>query len=117
MLISHKGIEPTPYSVWYFSKDAQKGIALSITPVLTGLFSMSIESGIFPVPSVLPIPKGGDCSKPSNYRPISLLSVDSRMLAITYSHSTCPLITPLLTPNGGSRNMYSDCITSTQPGG
>ena len=53
-----------------------KGTALSITPVLTHLFNMSIVSGIFPdkwkLSSVVPIPKGGDHSNPSNYRPISL---------------------------------------------
>ena len=41
-----------------------KGTALSITPVLMHLFSMSIQSGIFPekwkLSSVVPIPKGGD---------------------------------------------------------
>jgi len=61
-----------------------KGTALSITPVLMQLFDMSIQSGIFPgkwkLSSVVPIPKGGDCSNPSNYRPISLLSVVSKML-------------------------------------
>ena len=61
-----------------------KGTAHSITPVLTRLFNMSIESGIFPdkwkLSSVVPIPKGGDHSNPSNYRPISLLSVISKML-------------------------------------
>ena len=43
-----------------------KGTAHSITPVLTRLFNMSIESGIFPdkwkLSSVVPIPKGGDHS-------------------------------------------------------
>ena len=61
-----------------------KGTAHSITPVLTHLFNMSIESGIFPdkwkLSSVVPIPKGSDHSNPSNYRPISLLSVISKML-------------------------------------
>ena len=53
-----------------------EGTAHSITPVLTRLFNMSIESGIFPdkwkLSSVVPIPKGGEHSNPSNYRPISL---------------------------------------------
>ena len=63
--------------------DDISGTALSITPVLTQLFSMSIQSGIFPekwkLSSVVPIPKGGDHSNPSNYRPISL-SVASKIL-------------------------------------
>ena len=57
-----------------------KGTALNATPVLTQL---SIQSGKFPekwkLSSVVPIPKGGDCSNPSNYRPI-ILSVVSKML-------------------------------------
>ena len=61
-----------------------KGMAHSITPVLTHLFNMSIEFGIFSdkwkLSSVVPIPKGSDHSNPSNYRPISLLSVISKML-------------------------------------
>ena len=61
-----------------------KGTALSITPVLTRLFNMSIEHGIFPekwkLSSVVPIPKDGDRTNPSNYRPISLLSIVSKML-------------------------------------
>ena len=58
-----------------------KGTALSITPVLTRLFNMSIEHGIFPekwkLSSVVPIPKVGDHTK---YRPISLLSIVIKML-------------------------------------
>ncbi len=60
------------------------GTASSITPSLTRLFNMSIESGIFPakwkLSSVVPIPKGSDHTSPSNYRPISLPSVASKML-------------------------------------
>jgi len=45
---------------------------------------MSIEHGIFPekwkLSSVVPIPKDGDRTNPSNYRPISLLSIVSKML-------------------------------------
>ena len=69
-----------------------KGTAHSITPVLTRLFNMSIESGIFPdkwkLSSVVPIPKGGDHSNPSNYRPISLLSVISKI----FEHASCLLL-------------------------
>ena len=48
-----------------------KDMAHSITPILTRLFNMSIESGIFPdkwkLSSVVPIPKGSDHSNLSNY--------------------------------------------------
>ena len=61
-----------------------KGTAHSITPSLTKLFNISISTGIFPeawkVSSVVPIPKANDRASPTNYRPISLLSVISKML-------------------------------------
>ena len=49
----------------------------SITKGITTLFNKSIESGEVPkawkVSTVVAIPKGDDSSKPSNYRPISLI--------------------------------------------
>ena len=77
-----------------------KGTALSITPMLTCLFNMSIDHEIFPekrkLSSVLPpIPKDGDCTNPSNFRPISLLSIVSKML----EHHVHYLITEHLSSN------------------
>ena len=62
-----------------------KKTASSIYPVLTNLFNQSIHSGQVPIAwkcsSVVPIPKGSeDLSSPKNYRPISLLSIISKIL-------------------------------------
>ena len=61
-----------------------KGTLNSIVPSLTKLFNISITTGQFPQcwkeSVVVPIPKGGDHSKPTNYRPISLLSITSKLL-------------------------------------
>ena len=67
-----------------------KGTAHSITPILTHLFNMSIESGIFPdkwkLSSVVPIPKSNDHSNPSNYRPISLLMLKRHVYYLITEH-------------------------------
>ena len=61
-----------------------KKTALSITPAVTKLFNVSLTSGELPsewkTARVTPIPKSGDSSNPSNYRPISLLSILSKLL-------------------------------------
>ena len=79
-----------------------KGTVDSIVPSLTKLFNISIKAGQFPQcwkeSSIVPIPKGGDHSKPGNYRPISLLSITSKLLECHYYwllteqlSSSCPL--------------------------
>ena len=61
-----------------------KNTAPSITPFLMKLLNLSIQSSRFPeawkLSSVVPIPKGSEHETPSNYRPISLLSVTSKLL-------------------------------------
>ena len=60
-----------------------KATAYSIAPSITKLFNLSIQLGCFPqtwkVSNVVPIPKSTDNTSP-NYRPISLLSVLSKLL-------------------------------------
>lgn len=55
-----------------------------IAPHLTTIMNTSIVTGIFPTAwkysIVVPIPKSGDVNDPSNYRPISLLPVLSKLL-------------------------------------
>ena len=61
-----------------------KQTALSITSVVTQLFNISIKLGELPdewkIARVSPIPKSRNKSDPGNYRPISLLSVLSKLL-------------------------------------
>ena len=62
-----------------------KGTAESITPSLTHMFNMSIKAARVPtawkISSVVPIPKTTDqTDNPSQYRPISLLSLVSKLL-------------------------------------
>ena len=62
-----------------------KGTAISIAPILTELFNLSITSRKVPskwkISSVVPIPKSSaNVDNPSNYRPISLLSVVSKIM-------------------------------------
>ena len=61
-----------------------RGVVDVIVPSLTKLFNLSLSSGIFPeawkLARIVPVPKAGDLSRPSNYRPISILSVVSKLL-------------------------------------
>ena len=61
-----------------------KSTAHSITPSVTQLFNLSITAGIFPDKwkhsYIVPIPKSNDHTSPTNYRPISLLSILSKLL-------------------------------------
>ena len=61
-----------------------KGTAASIAPSLTLLFNISIGNSCFPncwkKSFVVPIPKASAHDSPTNYRPISLLSVVSKLL-------------------------------------
>ena len=60
-----------------------KGTAHSIAPSLAKLFNISIHQGHFlecwKTSSVVQIPKSASLSKATNYRPISLLSIVSKM--------------------------------------
>ena len=61
-----------------------KYTAASITPTVTKLFNLSITQGRMPVnwkkSAIVPIPKTSDMSTPTNYRPISLLPLLSKLL-------------------------------------
>ena len=61
-----------------------KATATSIAYPITILFNKSIRSGTFPTcwkdSLVVPIPKSNNHSSPNNYRPVSLLSILSKLL-------------------------------------
>lgn len=66
------------------STTSLKASITAVSPVLSFLFNLSFETGIFPTSLktalVIPIHKKGSTLDPNNYRPISLLSVFSKML-------------------------------------
>ena len=61
-----------------------KATATSIVTPVTKLFNKSISTGCFPTmwkqSNIVPIPKSADKGNPTNYRPISLLPVLSKLL-------------------------------------
>ena len=61
-----------------------KETACSIAPSLTKLFNLSLQSGTIPSvwkkSLVVPIPKNSEMKDPSNYRPILLLPIVSKVL-------------------------------------
>ena len=61
-----------------------KKCAPELAPILTRLFQISYDCGIFPIgwktARVQPIPKKGSKTLPTNYRPISILSVVSKVM-------------------------------------
>ena len=61
-----------------------KSTAHSITPSVTKLFNIPITAGMFPNgwkhTHIIPIPKSSNHSSPTDYRPISLLSILSKLL-------------------------------------
>ena len=66
------------------SSQMLRATAGAITPAITSIFNKSLEQSKVPVDwkisYVTPIPKSGDLSLVSNYRPISLLSLISKIL-------------------------------------
>jgi hypothetical protein len=61
-----------------------KAVAHSIAPSVSRLFNQSNMTGCFlavwKVSNIVPTPKNGDNASPSNYRPISLLPILSKVL-------------------------------------
>ena len=71
-----------------------KSTAASIAPAVTNLFNLSLRLGRVPSEwksaRVTPVPKSSKFSDPANYRPVSLLSILSKLLE---KHAN-PLIRP-----------------------
>jgi hypothetical protein len=58
--------------------------AYELSPIFTNIFNESISTGVVPdilkICRITPIYKSGDTNEPHNYRPISILSVFSKVL-------------------------------------
>ena len=61
-----------------------KATITSITPSLTTLFNLSLKKGTFPadwkLARIVPVPKSTELSSPTGYRPISILSILSKLI-------------------------------------
>ena len=81
-----------------------KSCAPELAPVLNKLFRLSYNLGIFPssckLAHIFPIPKKGDKSDPSNYRPITITSLISKAMET--------IITKLLLAFLETNNFLSD---------
>ena len=78
-------IDPTKYSgPDSITPKMLKSTAAAITPFVPRLFNLSLMLGKLPTEwktaRVVPIPKSSQTSDPSNYRPVSLLSILSKLL-------------------------------------
>jgi len=72
---------------------------------------MSLKSGVFPerwkISYIKPIPKGGDITLVTNYRPISIISIIPKLFESIIVHKKiCPLF----------KNMISDVQHGFMPG-
>ena len=81
-----------------------QGTASAIASSLTDLFNRSLSLGQVPVDwklsNITPVPKGGDLKLVSNYRPISLLSLPSKILErIVYNRLMSHLLSNSLLSN------------------
>lgn len=88
LLKTNKASGPDAIPPWFLKEHAAE-----IAPILTNIFQDSIESGTVPSrwksANVCGVFKKGRKSDPSNYRPISLTSITSKILEdIVYSHVT-----------------------------
>lgn len=77
-----------------------KYCATSLTEPVTTLFNLSLDSSTFPVDwklhKICPVPKKGDLHYISNFRPISLLPIISKILESIVYAKIIPFISPKL---------------------
>jgi hypothetical protein len=80
-----------------------KTCAAELAPSLTKLFNLSLSSGLVPdlwkQANVIPVLKKGDKSKCQNYRPISLLSITSKLLERAVLNKIYNSVLNLITPS------------------
>ena len=99
--------------LYYFLKD----VASEIAPSLCLIFQASLNQGMLPEiwksASVVPIYKKGKKDDPSNYRPISLTCICSKILehiiySCIYEHLNCHQV---LTDQQHGFRQYRSCVT------
>ena len=94
-----------------------KHCAEEISPVLQIIFSQSLDSGVLPTDwltaNVCPIHKKGNRAEPSNYRPISLTSICSKVMEHIIYHTIIEHLNSnniLIENQHGFRSQHS-CVT------
>jgi hypothetical protein len=83
--------------LWFLSSNILKYIIIEIAPMLSQIFNECLTQGVFPdllkMAKLIPIYKKGDKSNPTNYRPISILPVFSKILEKVVSEQLTKFLT------------------------
>ena len=82
-----------PCDVNLFSTLILKKASAVLSPIISALINSSLSLGVFPdlfkLAKVVPVPKGGDPSDINNYRPVSVLSVFSKIYERVVHRQLC----------------------------
>lgn len=92
-----------------------KYCATSLTDPIAHLLSLSLSTGVIPqewkVHKITPVPKKGDKSNPSNYRPISLLCIISKVMESIVFKVMAPFLRPQVSKHQFGFLKNRSCLT------